>query len=524
MTRAYLLTIAARDGLSTDSVRLTSTFRLKVKVEDVNDNAPLVVISTLTGTDGEVAGVRENGAPGVLVALVTVSDHDSHLNGQATCYTDSEAFTLVALRTGHRYKLITTRLLDREATPSFHVRVTCTDLGRIPLTGNATITINVLDVNDFRPVFPAVEFEFRIRETAPLGSKVGVVKARDDDLNPDLVYAITGTNVLEVTSGGQLILAEKLDYDDGPTGYEFSVEVKDNTNASATCRVTLTVEDVNDESPLFAEEEFTFRCIEGAAAGTLLGRVSASDRDVTPEFSRMRYSLVTSSPGSHVTVDPMSGDVRLSHITLDRELADNYTYQIEVRDLDLSTLKDTSLLVIHVLDLNDNPPVSHTPNGTVLQISARLPVGRSIYRIYVTDRDPTSVLSFRLTSNDPDFRLDPRYGVIRTGRTFDEVLVSRDFPLLVEISDTVHSIEVLVVVRVNATLATPPSGDGRMRRTLMISLILVALTLLVVTVLVVAIALVKRKRLRHTEFAVSHCCVIVTPRNLVGHASLHTSP
>ena len=206
MTREYLLTIAARDGLSTDSVRLTSTFTLKVNVEDVNDNAPLVVISTLTGTDGAVAGVKENGAPGVLVALVTVSDHDSHLNGQATCYTDSEAFTLVALRTGHRYKLITTRSLDREATPSFHVRVTCTDLGRIPLTGNATITINVLDVNDFRPVFPAVEYEFRIREKAPLGSKVGVVKARDDDLNPDLVYTITGTNVLEVTSGGQLIL------------------------------------------------------------------------------------------------------------------------------------------------------------------------------------------------------------------------------------------------------------------------------------------------------------------------------
>jgi len=56
-----------------------------VRVSDMNDNAPVIAVNTLTTSDAEVVEVVENAAAGTFVGHVTVRDADSGSNAQITC-------------------------------------------------------------------------------------------------------------------------------------------------------------------------------------------------------------------------------------------------------------------------------------------------------------------------------------------------------------------------------------------------------------------------------------------------------
>ena len=81
-------------------------------MEDVNDNAPLIVVNTLT-QDGRHAAVMENVPPGTFVSHVAVTDADAGRNGEVACSVDSPLFSLDAIFDGE-FKLVTKVVLDRE--------------------------------------------------------------------------------------------------------------------------------------------------------------------------------------------------------------------------------------------------------------------------------------------------------------------------------------------------------------------------------------------------------------------------
>ena len=94
-TSIFHLIVVARDR-GPDAVAAETT--VVVRVDDVNDNSPLVVASTLqhgaapgpgglvTGAGGPaVAAVVENSPAGMFVAHVSVTDADSGKNGRVNC-------------------------------------------------------------------------------------------------------------------------------------------------------------------------------------------------------------------------------------------------------------------------------------------------------------------------------------------------------------------------------------------------------------------------------------------------------
>lgn len=56
-----------------------------IRVNDVNDNAPIIVVNTLTTSGTHVVDVVENAAPETFVGHVTVHDDDSGRNGRTSC-------------------------------------------------------------------------------------------------------------------------------------------------------------------------------------------------------------------------------------------------------------------------------------------------------------------------------------------------------------------------------------------------------------------------------------------------------
>ena len=78
--------------------------------------------------------------------------------------------------------------------------------------------------------------------------------------------------------------------------YEITVVATDNgsPSKSSTATVALTVSDVNDNSPKFAQEVYQFTVEEGRKAGTAVGGVSATDPDLGTN-STISYHLLHSN-------------------------------------------------------------------------------------------------------------------------------------------------------------------------------------------------------------------------------------
>ena len=52
------------------------------------------------------------------------------------------------------------------------------------------IMVHVVDVNDHRPIFEEDQYSAKISESAPVGSRVLTVSARDEDEDQRVIYSI----------------------------------------------------------------------------------------------------------------------------------------------------------------------------------------------------------------------------------------------------------------------------------------------------------------------------------------------
>lgn len=79
----YHLEVCAVD--SGPEVMTSSDVMVVIRVNDMNDNVPVIVVNTLTTSGTHVVEVVENSTSGTFVGHVTVRDDDSGLNGQTSC-------------------------------------------------------------------------------------------------------------------------------------------------------------------------------------------------------------------------------------------------------------------------------------------------------------------------------------------------------------------------------------------------------------------------------------------------------
>ena len=141
--------------------------------------------------------------------------------------------------------------LDFETTESYSVRVRAKDENGI--TGDTTITINVIDVNEA----PSVRVDtIYVRESQAVNDPFSTVKTDRDDpdiKNPDFrnnVYENTdGSTVIKILPNGDAILMKPIDYE-ADSLYEITVRVsdKDDSKLTSTKNVVVKVIDVYEKS------------------------------------------------------------------------------------------------------------------------------------------------------------------------------------------------------------------------------------------------------------------------------------
>lgn len=497
----YVLTIEAKDSGSTEK---TSKCRVVVKVEDVNDNAPRISISTLSSPTANVGEVMENSPMGTFVAHLNVDDRDSGINGQVQCVVSHPAFQLQAMYTGE-FILVTSEVFDREAKASYVVAVGCLDQGYPSNIASANLTVRVLDVNDNVPVFEKSLYTASIRENNAMDEVLLDVKATDADAGENGYIRYRLADALSLFNihpkSGQISTNAVLDHETVEK-LTFHVLAVDGGQPSmtSTATVVLSITDMNDNSPTFPRDTYAFATYENQPVGTEIGSVLAEDVDEDPQLTYSITDCDDSETEKSFVIDAKSGRISIKRI-LDREVRQMYKFAVTVLSEAFPPMSASVNVIVHIADVNDNVPVITFPtiSNNTISVSPNTITGTMITKIEAQDDDiGANARLWYYILDDPDelFWIDPTSGSLAvnkplTGHAGSAIKLN----VLVEDSgEPKMSTRCLIVVQIQGSQQEQlTSGPQKMDRGETMTIALSLVSVFIISVLVASILLMWRK-------------------------------
>ncbi|XP_035525618.1 protocadherin gamma-C4-like [Morone saxatilis] len=141
---SYLIDVTAKDK---GTPEMEGNCRVQLDVEDINDNAPDIVLTS------KPSPVREDSPSGTVVALISARDLDSGDNGKVTLRLPKRSPFTLKPSFSNNYELVTSGALDRESFSEYNIEITATDSGSPPLSSKKSVTVQITDINDNAPTF-----------------------------------------------------------------------------------------------------------------------------------------------------------------------------------------------------------------------------------------------------------------------------------------------------------------------------------------------------------------------------------
>ncbi|XP_055744860.1 protocadherin alpha-4-like [Salvelinus fontinalis] len=366
--------------------------RIQVNILDINDNAPAFVETLHT------FNISESSSKGERYLLPLAVDSDTGSNSvNSYKLSPNEHFSLDVQSGGEQSvsaELVLQKALDREKQPVIQLTLTAIDGGKRPRSGTLQIIVNVIDANDNSPTFSKPLYKVRVNENAPFGTVVIKLIATDLDegfngkieysfikranLNPSVLFDINSET-------GEIMVRGNLDYEGSPA-YEIRVQATDQGSSprSAHGKVLVEVIDVNDNVPEILVTSLMSPVKEDAEIGTVVALVTVTDKD-GGENGLTNCKLVGSVPfklrSNYKNYYSLVVDG-----PLDRESASQYNVTITATDEGTPPLSSTSVITVHVSDVNDNAPRFSEP----------------MINVYVKENSPVGDVIFTTSAFDPD--------------------------------------------------------------------------------------------------------------------------
>lgn len=235
----YQLVIKAED-----TGGLSSTATVNIKVTDINDKNPEF-------TDLPYVFRVHEGEANKKVGNVHAVDADEGQNAVIYYSVPGDIPFSIDAMTG---EIRTTVALDYEKQREYRFVVTAKDGAADPRIATATVTVEVVDVDDELPIFHLTSYEAQVPENMP-DYMVTQVKADDPDTNQKITYVIKqgSTELFSIDPKTGIITTTRgLDYEK-ESQYILVVGTLENpgTGPGATTRVIINVLDRNDIPPVF---------------------------------------------------------------------------------------------------------------------------------------------------------------------------------------------------------------------------------------------------------------------------------
>uniref|UniRef100_A0A8C9CWD8 Cadherin domain-containing protein n=1 Tax=Panthera leo TaxID=9689 RepID=A0A8C9CWD8_PANLE len=260
------------------------------------------------------------------------------------------------------------------------------------------VEVEVKDINDNPPMFPATQKNLFISETRALDSHFSLEGAYDADIgaNALLTYKLSPNEYfsLEVPTNEEqvkpleLVLKKSLDRE---VASKLLLVLKATDGGkpelTGTTELHITVLDANDNAPVFDKAVHRVKLLENSRNGTLVIRLNASDLDEGSN-SHILYSFATdvsSNTEASFHIDSDSGEIKVNG-KIDFEETKLWKLQIEAVDKGNPPMFGHCTVLIEVLDINDNAP-ELLVTSLSLSVPEDAPLGTVIALISVTDRD-----------------------------------------------------------------------------------------------------------------------------------------
>ncbi|XP_063046153.1 protocadherin gamma-A11-like isoform X4 [Engraulis encrasicolus] len=425
---------------------LSGTAEILITVLDANDNAPVFTHAIYKAT------ITEHAAKGTLIATVSATDADVGSNGKIAYSLSNNADDISDMFeiNEDNGELRLTGQIDYEKAQHVEVHIQASDDGG--LTDSAKVIIDVVDINDNKPVINIMSKSPLLAEDSQPGTVITMINIQDQDsgengkvhclINEDMPFTLksTSNNFFSLVTDGDL------DREQNPS-YNISVTCSDEgvPPLSSSVSLTLQISDVNDNAPVFEKSSYEAFILENNSPGLSVFSVKAKDADWN-QNSRVSYIMEESvvngvAVSSFVSVNAESGVIHAVR-SFDYEQIKDFTFHVKAQDGGSPPLTSSVKVKIAIQDQNDNAPQILYPvqsSGSVVAeiVPRSVDIGYLVTKVVAVDVDSgqNAWLSYKLqkATDRALFEVGAQNGEIRTIRQVtDKDAVKQKLTVVVE--------------------------------------------------------------------------------------------
>ena len=400
----YNVSIVATDGTYTASLGVSAV------VEDSNDEAPQFTSAALVPLDYSTITLDAT----VYTATTSDADRNDLISYSLATSADAEHFSLSA--SGALAFVQQPRLdnpQDADADNEYQIAIVATDLG----DNNSSLELAVRVVDDLgnAPEFASASASLSVDENN--ASSIYFAQATDAD-GDTLIYSIAGDDSNQFTldpASGALSFNQAPDYEQ-PTDsgadntYDLTITATDPMGNRAQQSLTVSVNNLNDNDPVFTLSSTTFAIPENSIAITTITATDA-DHDTETTTNALTYTLTTTTDSPLFTLDPASGALSFNSAPDFENPADNNTDNTYDLTLSVSDGANATSQAISVAVTNVNEAPTFATASIDLEIDESSSSG-VIYTFTASDLDGDS-LSYSLDGADAQhFAIDSASGAL----------------------------------------------------------------------------------------------------------------
>ncbi|XP_069824887.1 cadherin-related family member 3-like [Dendropsophus ebraccatus] len=441
-TKSYTITVTITDG------SLAKSAKIIVHITNVNDNNPTLTCvfysittagtTTQTETSGNTVTIQLNEELPIGRAVNTCTGSDADQMNDLSFYLDpGNPYFSISKETG---TVVIMSRMDSEAVGFVSVQsYTVKVCDRDNKCASILATANILPINDNPPFCDSYMYRFVEPEPIPKESIVATLNCHDPDVPPNPLEYKPHSGPIGVgklfqqtaTNSPNIQVNDYLVYDTDPvTTYEMMLSVSDSPDTSHTVTTTIivSVTPVNNYDPQFDSTPYNFTVRETSEGGTVVGQVTATDKDV-PSCITYRIRDGNTDVVSRFWINPTSGIIELV-TQLDFEFKKSYTLGVEAMDCDtVNPQTALTTVTVNIIEENDEAPVCRPSRYTAI-IYDNITAGINInnFRLSCKDRDSENTdMRFEIASGNINnhFAFDPTHGshnpklIVKTPFDFD---------------------------------------------------------------------------------------------------------
>lgn len=431
-TNEYNITVRATDkGVNP----LYGATDVTIRVEDVNDHKP--VFNPMEYR----ASVPEDAYPAFFVTKVNASDGDIGFNARLefTIVSGNEPYAFyIKPATG---EILVSGELDYETRPSYTLKVNVSDLGIPQQTTSelATVSITILDANDHPPVFQPDEYSISVKEDIAIGTSLLSLVTTDVDLGipTKLWFTVEFGDPADLfivepdpknASVGNLYTTASLDRE-ADDNYILEIKTEDADGLFATCVVTVTVLDVNDNGPHFAPPLYVGSIMEKVSVPQFVVKLSAYDPDEPSNGPPFEYKILNGTVDGNFYIDPNSKTSTTAEVYSSQAYDFRYEVQrvwklwVQVTDSGNPSMNNITVLYVVIKDsVNNNEPFNATMTIILNAYHGHF-AGGDIGKVYYKDNDfQVDQNGYKIMSQNPG-------SYFSIGATTGHLSAEKDIPM-----------------------------------------------------------------------------------------------